>query len=208
MSYRTLTIAILAAFLGAMSALLAMPEARRAFVAAVSPQASGTAGTSGKALVGGPFRLIEHTGREVTDKDYLGKPMLVMFGFTSCPDICPSGLQVMSAALDKLGSTSTDVSALFITLDPERDTPQKLADYVHSFHPQIRGLSGPADAVAAAVKAYRVYAKKVPDTGSSGGYTIDHSSFFYVMNRRGEFDTHLPHTVDPDKLAQRLRSVL
>ena len=112
---------------------------------------------TGKSLVGGPFSLVDQTGKRVTDKDYRGKYMLVFFGYTNCPDICPAGLQVMSAALEKLGHRGDDIVPLFITVDPERDTPQKLAAYVKNFSPRLIGLTGSPSDVAAAAKAYRVF---------------------------------------------------
>jgi protein SCO1 len=163
---------------------------------------------TGTALIGGPFSLVDQSGKAVTDKTYAGKPMLVFFGFTNCPDVCPSGLQVMTAALDKLAAKADRLTPLFITVDPERDTPAKLAEYIKSFHPGITALSGPADNVAAAVKAYRVYAKKIPDEKTPGAYSIDHTSFFYVMDASGQYTKHFPHTIDAGKLASELEAVL
>lgn len=201
MQSRLLVVALLGLVAGGLVALLALPDARRALIGERGPV------TTGKALIGGPFRLVDDAGKPVTERDFAGRPMLVMFGFTSCPDICPSGLQVMAAALDKLGDKGRKVTPVFISLDPERDTPEKLHEYVRSFHPSIVGLTGTTEEVAAAAKAYRVYFKKVPLQGGDG-YTIDHSSFFYVMDGRGEFLTHVPHTTDPDVLSRRLESVL
>lgn len=156
---------------------------------------------TGKAAIGGAFALTDHTGRRVTEKDFAGKPMLVYFGFTHCPDICPSGLQVISAALDKLGPDAEKVTPLFITVDPERDTAAALAEYVTSFHPRIVGLTGTPDEIKDAAKAYRVYYKKVEDPGSAGQYTVDHTSFMYLMDKNGEFAQHFPHSVAIDTLA-------
>lgn len=163
--------------------------------------------STGRALIGGPFTLTDHTGRRVTEKDFAGKPMLVFFGFTHCPDICPSGLQVLAAALDQLGPKAEQLSAVFITLDPERDTPEVMREYVKSFGPHIMGLTGTADEAAAAAKAYRVYAKKTPPD-EAGNYSVDHSSFMYLMDAKGEFVKHFPHTVSPDELAQGLATAL
>lgn len=164
--------------------------------------------TVGRALVGGPFSLVDHTGRRVTEKDFKGRYMLVMFGFTSCPDICPSGLQVMSAALDKLGPKADRITPLMITLDPERDTPQALAAYVPSFHKRLLGLSGSRDEIAAAAKQYRVYYKKVPDEKNPGAYSIDHSALIYLMGPDGAYVAHFPHATNPDALAERLAKLL
>ncbi len=164
--------------------------------------------TTGKAQIGGPFSLIDQTGKAVTEKDYAGKPMLVFFGFTNCPDICPSGLQVMTAALDMLAAKSDRLTPLFITVDAERDTPEKLAAYIKSFHPRITALSGSPEAIAAAIKTYRVYAKKVPDDKTPGAYSMDHSSFFYLMDASGQYAKHFPHTIDADKLASEIEAAL
>ncbi|HEX2840935.1 SCO family protein [Hyphomicrobium sp.] len=163
--------------------------------------------TAGKALIGGPFSLLDPSGKRVTDKDFAGRPMLVYFGFTHCPDVCPAGLQVIAAALDRMGDMAKGITPIFITVDPERDTPEVLGKYVKSFHPEIVGLSGSPDDIAAVTKAYRVYAKKVPDEERPGEYNVDHSSFMYLMNGRGEFVKHFPHSVDAEKLAQELKQV-
>ena len=164
--------------------------------------------TSGKALIGGPFRLTDSGGNEVTEKDFAGRPMLVYFGFTNCPDICPSGLQIISAALDKLGPAGKDLVPIFVTLDPERDTPEVMGAYVKSFHPRIVGLTGTQDEIAAVAKAYRVYYARVADAGSAGNYSIDHSGFMYLMDRSGQFTQHFPHSVTVEKLAEALPKVM
>jgi protein SCO1/2 len=164
--------------------------------------------TAGKALIGGPFSLVQADGTRVTDKTFAGKPMLVYFGFTNCPDVCPSGLQVISAALDKLGPKADGITPLFITVDPERDTPQVIGDYVKSFNPRIVGLSGSPEDVAAVTKAYRVYVNKVPNEKEPDRYGVDHSSFMYLMNSSGEFVKHFPHTVDADQLADEMAKVV
>src|SRR5690349_7329011 len=107
----------------------------------------------GQAMVGGPFTLVDHTGKQVTDRDFRGRIMLVFFGFTFCPDVCPSGLQVIAAALDKLGPQAQKITPILITIDPERDTPAQLAAYVKSFHPRLVGLTGTPEEIAAVVKA-------------------------------------------------------
>jgi protein SCO1/2 len=134
--------------------------------------------------------------------------MLVYFGFTYCPDVCPSGLQVMSAALDQAGSKADQITPILITVDPQRDTPEQLAQYVPSFHPRLVGLTGSPDQVAAALKAYRVYAKKVEDPKSSAGYTYDHSSIIYLMDRQGNYVAHFTHATPVERIAERLKQVL
>ncbi len=169
---------------------------------------SGTIATTGKALVGGPFTLTDHTGKRVTEKDFLGRNMLVFFGFTYCPDICPSGLAVLTAALGQLGSAADSVTPVFVTIDPERDTPEKMAEYIKSFHPRLVGLTGSKEDIAAVVKAYRVYAKKVPDDRDSKSYTMDHSSIAYLMGTDGQFRAFFPDLTKPDPLAAEIRKAL
>lgn len=163
---------------------------------------------TGKAIVGGPFALKGADGRTVTDKDFLGRYMLVFFGFTNCPDICPSGLQVMSAALDKLGAKADAVTPVFITLDAERDTPEKLAQYAKSFHPRLVALTGTPAELAAVAKAYRVYSQKVANEADPANYTIDHSSIFYLMGKDGTLLQPIPYTTNVDELTAALDNAL
>ena len=186
--------------IGGIAALLTMPGVRQ--------NVSSPTVSVGKALVGGPFSLVDHTGKRVTDQDFRGRPMLVMFGFTFCPDVCPSGLQVMAAALDKLGAKGEQVVPLFISVDPERDTPAQLAQYVASFHPRLRGLTGSQAEVDAAAKAYRVYFKKVRDEKSSAAYTIDHTALIYLMGPDGNYVAHFTHAAGVDALVERIAKVL
>src|SRR5713101_2873807 len=137
------------------------------------------------AAIGGPFKLIDQNGQAVTDQDLKGRPFLVFFGFTRCPDICPTTLFEVSEIMRALGPDADRVRALFITVDPERDTPAALKDYLSSFDPHLSGLTGEADAVAAVAKAYRVYFKKVPL--DQGGYTMDHTAIVYLMDKEGRF---------------------
>ena len=165
--------------------------------------------STGKALIGGPFSLVDASGKRVTEKDFTGRPMLVYFGFTHCPDVCPAGLQVIAAALDQLGDKSKGLTPLFITVDPERDTPEVLGKYVASFHSAIVALSGSPEDIQDVTKTYRVYASKVPNPdGSPDSYNIDHSTFMYLMDRNGEFVKHFPHTVAADTLAAELAKAL
>lgn len=166
-----------------------------------TPTVNGEAQVTGKAAIGGPFSLIDQTGKRVTEKDFLGRYMLVFFGFTNCPDICPAGLQVMTAALDKLGHRADDIVPVLITLDPAEDTPEKLATYVKSFHPRLVGLTGSDSDIAAAAKAYRVFYQKVPDDKDPSRYSIDHSAIFYLMDKDGTLLAPIPHTNDVDQLA-------
>jgi protein SCO1 len=136
------------------------------------------------AAIGGPFELTDQDGRTVGDRDLKGRPFLVFFGFTHCPDVCPTTLFEVSEVLRALGPEADRVNALFVTVDPERDTPGQLKDYLSSFDPHLRGLTGDAAAVAAMTKAYRVYVKKVPQ---ENGYTMDHTAIVYLMDKDGRF---------------------
>ncbi|BCJ91895.1 copper-binding protein [Terrihabitans soli] len=156
-------------------------------------------------LVGGPFKLIDQNGAAVTDVSMKGKPFLVFFGFTHCPDICPTKLFEMSQALNVAEKSVPDIEALFISVDPERDTPDVMKRYLSSFSPRIKGLTGDQASVDAAVKAYRAYAKKVP---TDSGYTMDHTSLVYLMGRNGEFLTSLDMTKKDTEIAEQISSKL
>ena len=137
------------------------------------------------AAVGGPFKLINQNGAVVTDQELKGHPFLVFFGFTHCPDVCPTALFEISEIFRALGPDAERMRALFITVDPERDTPAVIKDYLSSFDPHLSGLTGdPAD-IAAVAKSYRVYYKKVPL--EQGGYTMDHTAIVYLMDKEGRF---------------------
>jgi protein SCO1 len=137
------------------------------------------------AAIGGPFNLVDQNGQVVTDQDLKGHPFLVFFGFTHCPDVCPTTLFEVSEILRALGPDADRARALFITVDPERDTPAAMKDYLSSFDPHMSGLTGDPAQIAAVAKAYRVYFKKVPlDDGS---YTMDHTAIVYLMDKTGRF---------------------
>ena len=165
-------------------AVLAAFVAGAAAIAAVVVFALPSGHTQPSA-VGGPFRLLDQDGRQRTDADFRGKPFLVFFGFTHCPDICPTALFEMSEVLRRLGPDAANTAVLFISVDPERDTPEKLKEYLSSFHPRIVGLTGSPQEIAEVEKTYRVYAKKIPLDG--GGYTMDHSAIVYLMDKDGRF---------------------
>jgi protein SCO1 len=164
--------------------------------------------TSGKALIGGRFTLIDQTGKTVTDQDFRGRYMLVFFGFTHCPDICPAELQVMSASLDKLGPKGEQVVPIFITLDPERDTQQAMAEYVKNFGSRFVGLTGSPEAIAAAAKAYRVAYSKFQQDKTKSDYSIDHSALVYLMGKDGEYITHFAYGTPAAKIGDTLRRYL
>jgi len=166
--------------------------------------------TTGTALIGGPFTLVDQNGKTVTDRDFRGKYMLIFFGFTHCPDICPAELQVMSAALDALGPKADGVVPIFVTLDPERDTPEALGTYVENFGKNFVGLTGSPTAVADAAKAYRVTYSKFEYKGKDGnnGYSIDHSALVYLMDKNGQYLTHFTYGTPPAKMTETMRSYL
>lgn len=160
---------------------------------------------SGKALIGGPFELTDHTGKKVTDKDYRGKFMLVYFGFTYCPDVCPTELQNIAGALDLIGAERRKkITPIFITIDPERDTQELMASYVENFHPDLVGLTGTPEQIRKVGKAYRVYYKKVIDKDSPDGYTMDHSALVFLMDKNGYYVRHFSHGTTPKQMAEGL----
>jgi protein SCO1/2 len=164
--------------------------------------------TSGEALIGGPFELVGKDGKTVTDKVFRGKYMLVFFGFTHCPDICPAELQVMAAALDELGEDANKVVPIFITVDPERDTPRVVADYVMNFGPRFVGLSGTPEQIAKAAKAYRVTYEKHQEEGDGDNYSVDHSAIAYLMGPDGKYVAHIPYGTPAPKMAEILKRYL
>jgi protein SCO1/2 len=142
-------------------------------------------GITQAAAIGGPFHLIDQNGEPFSDQTLKGKSFLVFFGFTHCPDVCPTTLFEISEVMRQLGSDADRTAALFITVDPERDTPAVLKDYLASFDPHVHGLTGDAATLATVAKAYRVYYKKVPLDG--GDYTMDHTAIVYLMDKEGRF---------------------
>jgi protein SCO1 len=164
--------------------------------------------TTGTPLIGGPFELVAHDGSVVTDESFRGSFMLIYFGFTYCPDVCPTELQVMSGALDLLGDNAEKVRPLLITIDPERDTVEAMAQYVSNFHPRLMGLSGTAEQIAAAASAYRVYYEKVEDPNSNAEYTMDHSSVVYLMDPDGSFVAHFGPGTGSEKMAEKIQSLI
>jgi cytochrome oxidase Cu insertion factor (SCO1/SenC/PrrC family) len=156
--------------------------------------------------VGGPFALVDHTGRQRTEADFHGKFLLIYFGFTYCPDVCPTDLQAIGLALDRLGAAGDAVQPLFITLDPERDTGQLLADYVPLFHPRMIALRGNAAAIRQVARAYKVYYAKVPTSGDD--YTVDHSGYIYLMDRAGQYLGFFPPGTPADRMAEVIRPLV
>lgn len=159
----------------------------------------------GGVTLGGPFALVNTAGETVTDASFRGRWMLVYFGYTFCPDVCPTELQTMSAALDLLGPLAERIVPVFITVDPERDTPATLAEYVKLFDARLVGLTGSKDQVAAAAKSYRVYFARAKSKDSSD-YLMDHSSFLYLVGPDGGFRALFKQGMGPPELAEALKA--
>jgi cytochrome oxidase Cu insertion factor (SCO1/SenC/PrrC family) len=195
---RLLVLAVAALAMGALTALAVLPAAReRVF-------GPGGLPTVGRALVGGPFSLVDQDGRRVTDADFRGRYMLVYFGFTFCPDVCPAALQLMAAAIDKAGAKGERITPIFITVDPARDTPELLKPYVGSFHSRFLGLTGTAAEIATVQRAYRVYSRRVEDTSAPGGYTMDHTLIIYLMGPDGSYVSHFTSNTPLDTIVAQL----
>lgn len=166
--------------------------------------------TSGEALVGGPFTLVDQTGQTVTDADFHGRAMLIYFGYTYCPDVCPFSLQIMAAALDQLDpDVRARIQPILITIDPERDTVDQLAQYVTSpaFPSGLVGLTGTPEQIAAVAGAYRVAFRR-SEGEAEDDYLMDHSSIVYLMDSQGRFVDVFAHGSDPQTMAGRLQEFL
>ncbi len=161
---------------------------------------------SGTALVGGPFALVDQDGRKRTDADFRGRFMLVYFGYSFCPDVCPTTLAMMGNALDRLGPKRARVVPVFVTVDPQRDTPAVLKDYMKSFGKDFVGLTGDAVHIRQAARAYHVYVARHPLSG--GQYAMDHSGVIYLMGPDGRFVIYYEDAIGPDGLADDLRKRL
>ena len=165
-----------------------------------------------KVDIGGAFSLVNQDGKTVTEADFAGKPMLVFFGFTYCPDVCPLSLDLLGAALDKLAETAPEKAArlqpVFISVDPARDTPAQMKDYLSYFHPSLTGLTGSREQIDAVKKAFRVYAARAKDTDANGHYNVDHSSLFYLMDGNNHYLAHFTHNMTAAQLAAGLAAKL
>jgi protein SCO1/2 len=153
--------------------------------------------------IGGPFALVDHTGRPRTDQDFRGKLLLIYFGYSYCPDVCPTDLQQIALAVDMLGSAASEVQPLFITVDPERDTAAHLADYVPLFHPRLIGLTGSAEQIRQVALAYKVYYARFPP--DSPDYVVDHSSFIYLVDETGKYAGFFPPGTSADRMVEVIK---
>lgn len=204
---RTIRWAALALIVVLAIGVAALKFRRDAEPAATESTSAGTVSVPAGVAIGGPFQLIDDKGHGVTDADYRGRWMLVFFGYTNCPDDCPLTLQKMATALENLGPLAEQIAPLFITVDPARDTPGRLANYLENFDKRITGLTGSNEQIAAAAKAYRVYYSPA-EHEKSGADIVGHSTFVYLMNPAGTFTTLFPSDIDADKLAAALRAKL
>ena len=197
MTRRSTLMAVILALL----ATLAVAWLIIAFILREAPEAS-----SSSAQIGGPFTLVDTGGKTVTDQTYRGKWMLIYFGYTYCPDACPTALNNISVALEKLGSDANKLQPLFISVDPKRDTVRVMAEYMKAFDPRIAGLTGSQTQTAAAANAYRVYVAAQKTGGND--YLVDHSAFIYVMNPQGKFVNVIAGSVPGDQMADKLRQMM
>jgi len=166
----------------------------------------GLRSVTAPAAIGGPFQLADQTGQTVTERDLQGKPTLIFFGFTHCPDVCPTSLFEISEVLRAMGKDADRVNAWFISVDPERDDAAAMKDYLSSFDPHLKGLTGDPESVAKVLTAYRVYAKKVPL--KDGDYTMDHTALIYLMDREGHFVAPFNLKRTPEAAAADLKRYL
>ncbi len=163
----------------------------------------GLKSATAPAAIGGPFHLTDQAGQTVTEKSLQGRPTLIFFGFTHCPDVCPTSLFEISEVLKAMGGDADRVNAYFISVDPERDTNAAMKDYLSSFDPHLKGLTGDPEAVAKALSGFRVYARKVPL--KDGDYTMDHTALVYLMDRDGHFVSPFNLKRTPEEAAADLK---
>lgn len=156
--------------------------------------------------IGGPFALIDQDGKPVTDRTFLGKPTVYYFGFTYCPEVCPTTLGHLAAWMKALGPDADKLNVVFVSIDPERDTPSKLKAYLSAYDPRFRGLTGSSEAVAAAAHQFNVYYNKVPL--DDGGYTVDHSTTLYLMDARGNFVEPIGYDEDSKMAIASLKALV
>jgi len=181
--------------------LLSAPEGLR-------PSMLGGLTSAGTSQIGGPFKLTDQNGLLRSDSEFRGQMMLVFFGYTNCPDVCPTSLGAMTEALNLLGESGNLVRPIFVTIDPARDTVEQLKLYAQGFHPRLVLLTGPENEIARAAKAYRIYAAKSKDSGEGSDYLMDHSSYIYLMGVDGRYVTHFAPGTAPDKMAEAIRQYL
>jgi cytochrome oxidase Cu insertion factor (SCO1/SenC/PrrC family) len=179
------------------------------YMPSMRPQATPTGEAAGVVAIGGPFSLVDGSGKTFTDVDLKGRYALIFFGFTHCPDICPLTLQAMTDAVTQAGPAGERVTPVFISVDPERDTVEAVGSYVGAFHPRFVGLTGTPEQVAGATKAYRVFARKAPVKDNEGKdtaeYTVEHSGMIFLMNPDGRYVTHFSNGTSVEDMAAYIR---
>ncbi|MCX8100192.1 MAG: SCO family protein [Geminicoccaceae bacterium] len=184
--------------------LAAVSAALAGALVARSDRAAQRVAGVGEVQIGGPLDLVHHSGRRFAEAELAGKYRLVYFGYTYCPDMCPLGLLTMSEALDRLPPDIAQlIQPIFVSVDPERDTPPVLAAYVGSFHPRLIGLTGTVEEIEAVKRAWRVYARKSEESRGAD-YLVDHSTFTYLMGPDGRYLAHFGHGTSPEQMADRL----
>lgn len=162
---------------------------------------------SGQVAIGGPFALTDKAGKTVTDKDVKGKFLLVYFGFTTCPAICPTDLATLSQVMKQLKGKADQLQPIFITIDPERDTPEQLQKYMQQFDARILALTGTPEQIAEVAKEYKVYYNKV-SMQNNAPYMMDHSAFIYLMDREGRYVAHFEHGAPAEKIVKKIKEVM
>ncbi len=192
-------------YLGLIMAVLSASLLLSRYLASTEIPPKATSSSSSSVPIGGAFTLIDHNGKTVTDADFRGRYMLAYFGYTFCPDVCPTALQTITDAMDLLGAKADKVQPVFISVDPERDTPKVLKSFMENFHPRMIGLTGSSEQVAAVAKVYRLYYAKASDEDD---YLIDHQAFIYLMGPDGKIITYFPHGITPDAIAAKVRKHL
>jgi protein SCO1/2 len=165
-------------------------------------------GFSGTAKIGGSFQLTDHHGRTVSDADLRGRPALIFFGYTQCPDVCPMTMLRLTEALELLGHDGDAIQPVFITIDPLRDTPEVIADYIANFDPRFIGLTGTRQQISAVERSFAVYAKSAESADKNVNYLIDHTALTYLMGPDGAFRTFIAQTLSPTEMAEKIREHL
>lgn len=156
--------------------------------------------------IGGPFAMVDTRGRAVTEADLRGKPSVLFFGYTSCPDVCPTTLASLTAVLERLGPAADQLNTVFVTVDPARDTPERMRDYLSSFDPHIRGFTGTQEAADAIAEGYHVAHRRVP--GRNGDYSVDHTATVYLMDDTGRLAGEINQGEDEDRMLLKLTALI
>lgn len=163
--------------------------------------------SSGEALIGGSFSLFDQDNKIIKDSDFKNKLMLVYFGFSYCPDVCPTDLALITNVMQQLGDNAKQVQPIFITIDPKRDTPEQLKKYLSNFDPAIIGLTGTPDQIAEITNKYRIFSKKI-ESKDMDNYLMDHSAYIYLMGRDGKYITHFNDKQDANEIAEKIKGRL